>query len=184
MAKAARAPKTRISYKPAARGGGRMASRRGIAATAGMLAIVTAASFAIWLVPQGPPGGTVVVSDHAANLDGVEDRRAALAAGVSGRLAGVMDGTVSAGEHAELARESSVIAKSELAALLRTQAPPEWRASYAAAAESLRELGAYMSESIAVARAAEGGGPPDTGRLEGALRASAERAAESLEARP
>lgn len=162
-----------------------MASRRGIAATAGMLALVTAASFAIWLVPQGVPGGTVVVSDHAANLDGVEDRRAALAAGVSGRLAGVMGGAVSADEHAELARESSVIAKSELAALLRTQAPPEWRASYAAAAESLRELGAYMSESIAVARAAErGGGPPDTGRLEEALRASAERAIESLGARP
>lgn len=162
-----------------------MASRRGVALTAALLVAVTAASFAIWLVPQGVPGGTIVVPDHAANLDGVEDRRAALAAGVSGLLEGAIAGTVSADEHAELARESAVIVKSELAGLLRTQAPPEWRASYAAAAESLRELGAYMSESITVARAAErGGGPPDTARLEGALRASAERAAESLAARP
>jgi len=158
-----------------------MASRRGFAVTAGMLAVVTAASFAIWLVPQGPPGGTVVVSDHAANLDGVEDRRAALAAGVSELLDGVRAGDVSAGEHAELARESAVIAKSELAGLLRTQAPPEWRASYAAAAESLRELGAYISESIT---AAEQGGGEGTDRLAEALRASEAAAAESLSARP
>jgi len=179
----ARAGQAVISRRPPR--AARMATRRGAALTAALLAAVTAASFAIWLVPQGAPGGTIVVTDHAANLDGVEDRRAALAAGVSGLLEGVMAGAVSADEHAELARESAVIAKSELAGLLRTQAPPEWRASYAAAAESLRELGAYMSESIAVARAAErDGGQPETGRLEGALRASGERAAESLAARP
>ncbi len=162
-----------------------MASKRGLAVTAGMLVLVTAASFAIWLVPQGVPGGTVVISDHTANLDGIDDRRVALAAGVSELLDDVMAGTIGADEYAEHARESAVIAKSQVAGLLRADPPEEWHTSYGAAVESLRALDSYIAESIVIAKLVESGEvAPDTQRLEDALRASEAMADESIRARP
>lgn len=162
-----------------------MASTKGIVVTVGILAALTAASFAIWLIPQQGPGTVIVVSDNASHLDRIDAERSAMAAAVSEQFAGVLDGSVPPADHIASARESSVIVKRQIAELFRSGAGEQWHASYSKYVESLRSLDEYIGETAIVAGLiADGREAGDTDKAAAALAASEARAAESLAARP
>ena len=162
-----------------------MASKKGIVVTATILGLVTAASFAIWIIPQQGPATLIVVTDRAAHLDGIDDQRRAMADAISAQLTSVIDGSVSPQDHIESARESSVIVKRQIAELLRSGVDEPWRQSYQLYVESLRLLDSYIGETVVIAELIEEGRDPGTPtRADAALAASEASAAESAAARP
>lgn len=174
-----------ISYKSPAGSRTWLASKKGIVVTATILGLVTAASFAIWIIPQQGPATLIVVTDRAAHLDGIDDQRRAMADAISAQLTSVIDGSVSPQDHIESARESSVIVKRQIAELLRSGVDEPWRQSYQLYVESLRLLDSYIGETVVIAELIEEGRDPGTPtRADAALAASEASAAESAAARP
>lgn len=136
-----------------------MASRRGIAATAAILAAVTAASFSIWLVPQAPDRA-VQVSDFGSHLDGVRNVHGALSAELDSAFARFRSGEITAEQYAEMAEATSTQINSQIIQLVGSQAPEEWHRSYISYMDALKAQNAIIRETMVVAagEAADAGG--------------------------
>lgn len=144
-----------------------MASRRGLAVTAGILGAVTAASFAVWLVPQGYDSPSFVVTDHAAHLDGVKNIHATIAADLDGGYARLLAGEIRADEYAVMAEASSEQVRSLIIDTVSADPPAEWQESYSAYVEALRQYNTYIRETVAAAAgeaAAAGAASPSGGQ--------------------
>ncbi|MDA7952687.1 MAG: hypothetical protein MPI95_01005 [Nitrosopumilus sp.] len=159
-----------------------MASKRGLVLTAGLLAAITAASFAIWLPGTSTP--TLVVSDPGDHLDGIEAVRAVLAESIRSEYGAVLEGAPR-GPYEESAQAAARQARGQMAELLSASPPAGWEASYAAQAGAVRALGAYIVETMAAAAEIEAGGPGEAaGRAAGLLEESERLAAEAMALRP
>ena len=137
---------------------GRVASRRGLAVTAGILGAVTAASFAVWLVPQGNDGASLVVSDHGAHLDGVKNIHATIMADLDEGYEGLLAGEITAAEYAEMAEVSSGQVRQLIIDTIAADPPGEWLESYEAYVEALRQYNTYIRETTVVASAIDEAG--------------------------
>lgn len=164
---------------------GTMSSKKGIIATVAILGLITAASFAIWALPQGGIGTQIVVTDYTRHLLDVDEQRTAMASAISDQFAGVLDQSVPTSDHIESAQESSVIIKRQIADLLRSGAPEQWHNSYRMYVESLRFLDEYVGETVVASKLIESGdGEPDLERLRVAFESSNASASASIEALP
>lgn len=135
-----------------------MASRRGIVITAGILGAVTAASFAVWLVPQGYDGTSFVVSDHALHLDGVKNIHAIIMADLDEGYDALLAGEIEAAEYAEMAEASSGQVRQLIIDTIGADPPGEWAESYEAYVDALRQYNTYIRETTVVASAIEEAG--------------------------
>ena len=150
-----------------------VASRRGLAVTAGILVAVTAASFAVWIVPQGSDGPSLAVSDHRAHLDGIRNIHATIMADMDEGYEGLLAGEVGAAEYGEMAEASSEQVRQLIIDTIAADPPDEWLESYGAYAEALRQYNTYIRETAFVASAID-----DAGHLAAdAVREAAESAA-------
>lgn len=135
-----------------------MGSRRGIAITAGILVAVTAASFAVWLVPQEYMGASFVVSDHAVHLDGVKNIHATIMADLDVGYEALLAGEIEAAEYAEMAEVSSGQVRQLIIDTIGADPPQEWVESYEAYVEALRQYNTYVRETTVVASAIDEAG--------------------------
>lgn len=135
-----------------------MASRGGIAITAGILVAVTAASFAVWVMPQGNDGRSLVVSDHAAHLDGIKNIHATIMADLDEGYEGLLAGEVGAAKYAEMAEVSSGQVRQLIIDTIGADPPDEWVESYEAYVEALRQYNTYIRETTVVASAIDEAG--------------------------
>lgn len=165
--------------------GGALSSKKGIAATIGILGLITVASFVIWIVPQQNIQTQIIVSDYTQHLNDIDEQRRAIAEAASLQFSGVLDGSIAPQDHIDAARESSVIVKRQLADLLRSGADAPWHASYGMYVESLRSLDEYIGETVVVSKlVASGEEPRGLDRALAALAASEAYAVDSLAALP
>lgn len=155
-----------------------MASRRGLVVTAGILGAVTAASFAVWLVPQGVESPSFVVTDHEAHLDGVKNIHTTIMGDLDAGYGRMLAGEIEADEYAIMAEASSEQVRSLIIETIAVDPPAEWRESYGAYVEALRQYNTYIRETAAAATVIAGGGDQGVAALEEALaRASKYRTA-------
>ena len=135
-----------------------MGSRRGLAVTAGILGAVTAASFAVWIVPQGAEEASFVVTDHGAHLDGVKNIHATIMDDMDEGYGRMLAGEIEADEYAVMAEASSEQMRAMIVGTISADPPAEWRQSYEAYIEALRQYNTYIRETAAVAAKIAAGG--------------------------
>ena len=135
-----------------------MSSRKGLAVTAGILVAVTAASFAVWVVPQGPDGPSLVVSDHEAHLDGVKNIHAIIMDDLDEAYGRLLSGGIGPAEYGEMADASSGQVRQLIIDTVSADPPNEWLESYEAYVEALRQYNTYIRETTVVASAIEEAG--------------------------
>ena len=150
-----------------------MASRRGVAVTAMVLAGITAGSFVIWLVPEGRDA-TFVITDYEGYLDGAKSVHEVLQESVGIEYRGLLEGTVTPDEYAATAEIVSSQVTAQIGEFVTSKPPEQWQPSYVSHMESMRKFGEYVGETRVVAGLIEEGAPQHE------IDAAAERAEEIM----
>ena len=130
-----------------------MASKRGKIATVGVLAAITLASFAVWLIPQNSQT-ILVTADHHSLLDSTAAIHAALSQSLDEQFAMLLDESVQPAEYAEAANIISSQVTDQIRTLASAGPPAEWAESYSHYIESLRAFNSMIRETVVLAEAA------------------------------
>lgn len=136
-----------------------MASRRGVVITASILAVITAASFLIWLVPDADT--TFVITDYEGYLDGAKNIHEILQASIMIEYQQLIDGKIVPSEYVESAQATSSQVTSKISEFIRSKPPAEWEQSYINYMESMRSFNEFITETIVVAEVLDNGGSED-----------------------
>lgn len=162
-------------------------SKRGKVLTIAILAAITVASFAVWLVPQNL-SMTIVTDDYEGLLDSTTSIHDTLQNSLMAQYQNMLDGSVMPAEYTEAAQITSTQVTEQIRILVTASPPQEWAASYEQYIESLRAFNSMIRETVVLAGMVESGDEP--GRQETAERIeelaglARDHAARSAEARP
>ena len=126
-----------------------VATKKGIILTAIILAIVTAASFSIWSIPQHNSGP--LISDYNSELEGIKERHGVIINETSDEWKNMLAGSLSPDDFITRAQISSSQIDSLLSEIIQSQPPQEWRESYLNYGESLKKYNDYLTETIVIA---------------------------------
>ncbi len=127
-----------------------MATKKGIIITIGILGVITASSFLVWLIPQTNEP-TFIVSDFELNLNNVKEIHQTLLLGIEEEFQNLLDEKISPDDYISVAEISSSQINSEIIQLVGSDPPEEWLESYINYRESLKKFNTYVRESIVVA---------------------------------
>ncbi len=127
-----------------------MATKKGIILTVGILSVITASSFFIWLIPQTKEPA-FVVTDFESNLDNVKEIHQTLLLGIDDEFQSLFDEKISPDDYINVAEISSSQVNSEIIELVGSNPPEEWLESYISYSDSLKKFNSYIRESIVVA---------------------------------
>lgn len=138
-----------------------MASKRGKVLTIAILAAITLASFAIWLMPQDL-SMTIVTDDYGGLLDSTKSIHGTLYDSLMVQYQEMLDGTITAPAYTEAAQITSDQVIEQIRALVSANPPQKWAASYEQYIEALRAFNSMIRETVVLAGMVESGN--DTGR--------------------
>lgn len=127
-----------------------MATKKGIAITAVILAAITAASFMVWLIPQNTET-QIIVSDFGIHLDNVKEIHSVLNDEINDEFEKLLDGKITPQEYINLAEISSSQVNSQIIKLVESKATEEWHESYLNYMESLKIFNSQIRETVIVA---------------------------------
>jgi len=133
-----------------------MASKKGIAITVGILAVITISSFLIWMMPQNNEA-VFVVSNFQDHIDVVKEIHNVIVDGIEIEFQNLLVGDVTPEQYIEIADVSSTQIKSQIIKLVKSDAPEEWHDSYLNYIEALRKTNSQILETIIVANLIEKG---------------------------
>lgn len=133
-----------------------MASGRGKVLTISILAAITAASFAIWLIPM-ERNMTLVSTDEEALLDSVDGIRGVIQESLYTRYGMMLDGMIAPAEFIVEAQTTSDQVSAQIRQLAASNAGPQWSDSYAEYIDALRALNSMTREMTIVAGSLEEG---------------------------
>jgi hypothetical protein len=128
-----------------------MASKKGIVITIAILAIISGASFVVWILPQNHGGSSVVVTDYKNELDSVKERHLLISNAIQSNLKALSDKTITPDEFINQTQVSSSQVSSLISELVESNAPTQWQQSYGAYFESLKKYNNYLTETISLA---------------------------------
>ncbi len=122
-------------------------SKRGLVLTVIILAVITAASFIVYVVPQNS-GIIFVTTDYAAQLDSVSNIHNTLQISFQEQYEMVLSGQITVDEYVQAAQVLSDQTVGQISILATTSPPAEWSESYSAYTESLRAFNSLLRESV------------------------------------
>jgi len=134
-----------------------MASKRGVVTTAVILGAITAASFAVWMIPQNT-SQTITVSDFGNHLEGVQNIHRVLSQELDGSFAQLRSGDITAEEYVRTAETASTQINAQIIQLVESRASEEWHESYISYIDALKTQNSIIRETIVAANAIEDGG--------------------------
>ena len=126
-----------------------MKSKKGFILTAGVLAAITAASFAIWFIPQN--NQSVVISNPQAELDALIDQQKAIAESDKIEFDKMLAGQITPENYIAISDISSSQIRAMIISITNPDVPDEWMQSYSAMADSLRAYNTYLRETNVIA---------------------------------
>lgn len=138
-----------------------MASKRGKILTIAILAAITLASFAIWLVPQDLRMA-IVTDDYGGLLDSTKSIHGTLHDSLMVQYQEMINGVITASAYTEAAQITSDQATEQIRVLVSANPPQEWAASYEQYIETLRAFNSMIRETVVLAGMIESGN--DAGR--------------------
>lgn len=127
-----------------------MAKKRGIVVTIVILAVITAVSFATWLIPQ-KEDSSFVISDFKDHLESIQARQKVIADEIETDFQAMRAGTVTPDDFIIRSKASTSQINALIIELVESKAPKEWHESYLNYGESLKSYNSYLLETIVLA---------------------------------
>ena len=133
-----------------------MASKKGIAITAIILAAITGASFLLWLVPQDYET-TFVVSDYGNYLDGEKNIQEVLWESINFEYQNLRNGEISPEDYIVVTDVTSSQVTAQISEFVKSKPPEEWQDSYISYMEAMKKFNDYIRETKVLANMIESG---------------------------
>ena len=133
-----------------------MASKKGIAVTAIILAAITGASFLLWIVPQDAET-TFVVSDYENYLDGVKNIHEVLEESIDLEYENLQTGKISPEQYIAVTEVTSSQVTTQISEFVTSKPSEEWQASYINYMEAMKSFNSYIIETKVLANMIENG---------------------------
>jgi type II secretory pathway component GspD/PulD (secretin) len=133
-----------------------MASKKGIAITAIILAAITGASFLLWIVPQ-ENDTTFIVTDYEAYLDGVKNIHEVLQESVDMEYQNLREGKISPIDYITITEVTSSQVTTQISEFVTSKPSEQWQESYISYMEGMKKFNEYILETKVLANQIENG---------------------------
>ena len=134
-----------------------MASKKGIAVTAIILAGITGASFLLWMIPQENES-TFVVSDYGNYLDGEKNIYEVLKESIDIEFQNLIDGEISPQDYKTITEVTSSQLTAQISEFVTSKPPEEWQDSYINFMNGMKKFNSYIGETKVLANLIENEG--------------------------
>jgi hypothetical protein len=131
-----------------------MASKKGIAITAIILASITAASFLLWVVPQ-ENNSTFIVTDYEGYLDGVKNIHEVLQESIDIEYRNLQDGKISPSEYLIITEVTSSQVTTQISEFVTSKPSEKWQESYISYMNGMKKFNEYIIETKVLANQIE-----------------------------
>ena len=131
-----------------------MASKKGIAITAIILAAITGASFLLWIVPQDVET-TFVVTDYENYLDGVKNIHEVLEESIEIEYENLRTGKISPQDYISVTEVTSSQVTTQISEFVTSKPSKEWQTSYINYMDALKSFNSYIIETKVLAKMIE-----------------------------
>ena len=133
-----------------------MASKKGIAVTAIILAAITGASFLLWVIPQENES-TFVVTDYQGYLDGVENIHEVLQESIGIEYQNLRDGKISPEDYITVTEITSSQVTTQISEFITSKPSEPWQESYINYMYAMEEFNKYILETKVLANQIQNG---------------------------
>jgi hypothetical protein len=127
----------------------KLKSKKGFIITAGVLAAITIASFAVWFIPQN--NQSVVISNPRDELDALIDQQKAISESDIMEFDKMLAGQITSENYIAIAEISSSQIRSMIITVTEPDVSAEWYQSYSYLGDSLRAHNTYLRETTVIA---------------------------------
>jgi hypothetical protein len=127
-----------------------MASKKGIAITAIILAAITGASFLLWVIPQ-ENDTTFIVTDYQGYLDGVKNIHEVLQESVDIEYQNLRDGKSTPKDYIAITEVTSSQVTAQISEFVTSKPPEEWQGSYISYMDAMKKFNSYIIETNVLA---------------------------------
>jgi type II secretory pathway component GspD/PulD (secretin) len=131
-----------------------MASKKGIVVTAIILAVITSASFLLWIVPQDVET-TFVVSDYENYLNGVKNIHEVLEESIEIEYENLRTGKISPQDYISVTEVTSSQVTTQISEFVTSKPSEEWQTSYINYMEALKSFNSHIVETKVLAKMIE-----------------------------
>ena len=131
-----------------------MASKKGITITVIILALITAASFLLWVVPQ-ENNSTFVVTDYEGYLDGVKNIHEVLQESIDIEYRNLQDGKISPSEYLIITEVTSSQVTTQISEFVTSKPSEKWQESYISYMNGMKKFNEYIIETKVLANQIE-----------------------------
>lgn len=127
-----------------------MRPKKGFIITAIILAVITAGSFSIWLVPQNTQT-RFVVSNPEEDLDAIIEQQRTISDSITEEFDKMLTGQITPDNYINIAEVSSTQINSFIIKIIESDVPQDWQISYSEYSGFLRAYNSYLRETIVIA---------------------------------
>lgn len=124
--------------------------QKGLIITGIILAAITAASFAVWVIPQDTQT-KIIGPDAKEQLDVLKEQQKTVSDTASEEFQKMLSGQITPDEYIDRAKASSSQINSFIIDTIESDVTPEWEESYSEFADALRSYNSYLRETIVTA---------------------------------
>ena len=133
-----------------------MASKKGIAITAIILAAITGASFLLWIVPQ-ENDTTFIVTDYEGYLDGVKNIHEVLQESIDIEYQNLREGKISPIDYITITEVTSSQVTTQISEFITSKPSEQWQESYISYMNGMKKFNEYIIETKVLANQIENG---------------------------
>jgi hypothetical protein len=131
-----------------------MASKKGIAVTAIILALITGASFLLWVIPQ-ENNTTFIVTDYEGYLDGAKNIHEVLQESMDLEYQNLKDGKISPLDYISIAEVTSSQITTQISEFVTSKPSEQWQESYISYMNGMKKFNEYILETKVLANQIE-----------------------------
>ena len=131
-----------------------MASKKGIAITAIILAAITGASFLLWIVPQ-ENDTTFIVTDYQSYLDGAKNIHEVLQESIDIEYQNLREGKISPMEYIAITEVTSSQVTTQISEFVTSKPSEQWQESYISYMNGMKKFNEYILETKVLANQIE-----------------------------
>ena len=133
-----------------------MASKKGIAITAIILAAITGASFLLWVIPQ-ENDTTFIVTDYQKYLDGVKNIHEVLQESIDIEYQNLQDGKITPNDYIAITEVTSSQVTTQISEFVTSKPSEQWQESYISYMNAMKKFNEYILETKVLANQIENG---------------------------
>ena len=131
-----------------------MASKKGIAVTAIILALITGASFLLWVIPQDNDT-TFIVTDYEGYLNGAKNIHEVLQESIDLEYQNLKDGKISPSDYISITEVTSSQITTQISEFVTSKPSEQWQESYINYMNGMKKFNEYILETKVLANQIE-----------------------------